>query len=308
MRSSSSITAVTVNWNKPLETVRCIKSLKEGGVEDITIYVVDNGSNGNDIDLIRREVPDAFVFEMGKNLGYVKGINFGISKAMESRPSFILVINNDAYGSRGFITELLKGMERHQNAGIVGPKILYPDGRRIWYAGGEFNEWLGYSRHPMMDSEDDGDQIDEKVDFVTGCAMLVRREVFEEVGLFDQDYDIYAEDLDFCLRAAERGYESWYIPSSVVYHEVSSSTGVAGSNLMTPFRAYHYARNMFILTSKRIKGGKFITCIIGQFAIRFPYYFFMIALQKIRGAYLAYIRGIIDGLKFVVGGREPVED
>lgn len=308
MKSFRSISAITVNWNKPVETVRCIKSLKNGGIEDITIFVVDNGSDGNDIDLIKQEVPEVEIIEMGRNVGYVKGINAGISKAMENKPPSLLIINNDAYGSPGFIAELIDGMKRHPNAGIVGPKILYPDGRKIWYAGGEFNEWWGYSKHPLMDSEEDGDQKDRKVDFVTGCTMLVRREVFERVGFFDEDYDIYAEDLDLCLRAAERGYESWYIPSSVVYHEVSSSTGIAGSNLMTPLRAYHYARNMFLLISKRIKGGKFITCIIGQFAISFPYYFCLIAMQKMKGAHLAYVRGMVDGLRFIVGGRKLLED
>ncbi|MEM2944143.1 MAG: glycosyltransferase family 2 protein [Methanomassiliicoccales archaeon] len=297
------VAAITVNWRRPKETVRCIHSLKNGGIENLRIIVVDNGSGADDVNYIRNQTPDVEILVMNSNVGYAKGINAGIVEASKGNPDYILVMNNDAYGAPGFLSRMIEGFRSHPRAGIVGPKILYQDGKTIWYAGGAFNRWFGYSRHLEMDSEDIGYREDKEVDFVTGCAMLVKREVFDEVGLFDEEYEMYVEDLDLCLRAQRRGYELWYIPSAIVYHEVSSSLGIAGTNTMTPFKAYRYARNMFLLIEKNMMGLKFLTCIIGQFVISLPYFMMLIALQRSEGAHTAYLKGVVCGLKYIIKRR-----
>ena len=118
--------------------------------------------------------------------------------------------------------------------GIAGPKIYYyDDPERIWFGGGGFNRLTGVPFHHglrrMEGSFDDGPG---RTEWVTGCAMMVRREVFEEVGKLDPSYTIYCEDVDFCLRAAEAGWKLEYIPSARLWHKVSSSSGGG----MTPFK------------------------------------------------------------------------
>ncbi len=301
------VVAITVNWNRPEETLECIRSLRAGGVQGLETVVVDNGSDPRSVESIRLSAPEARIIVLGRNEGYVRGANAGLREAMKSDFTHFLLINNDAFGEPGFVAQLLEGLARHSSAGIVGPKILYPDRRRIWFAGGEFNRTWGYSTHPLMDEEDRGTGEERKVDFVTGCVMLVRREGFEEVGLFDEDFEMYAEDLDLCLRAEEKGFESWYVPSAVAFHKVSSSAGIGGSNIMTPFRARRYARNMLLLIAKRMRGLRYLTCLLGQLIISLPYYSGLIAIQRSRGALGAYLGGVVEGMKFNVGGRARVE-
>ncbi|MBM4237041.1 MAG: glycosyltransferase family 2 protein, partial [Euryarchaeota archaeon] len=185
MSRGPKVAAITVNWNRPEETVDCVRSLRTGGLQGLEIVVVDNGSDPRAVETIRMSVPEARIVELGRNEGYVRGANAGLREAMKSNFTHFLLINNDAFGEPGFVARLLEGMARHSSAGIVGPKILYHDRRRIWFAGGRFNRTWGYTTHPLMDEEDRGTGEERKVDFVTGCVMLVRREVFDEVVLLD---------------------------------------------------------------------------------------------------------------------------
>ncbi|MCG7844292.1 MAG: hypothetical protein MIO90_02540, partial [Methanomassiliicoccales archaeon] len=113
----------------------------------------------------------------------------------------------------------------------------------------------------------------------------------------------YAEDLDLCLRAKGKGYGSWLVPRALAEHKVSISTGVAGSNLMTPYRAFFYGRNMLMMVHKRKTGLSFVTCFLGQTLILLPYYFILMGVQKAKGAFRQYVRGYIQALKHIV--RSP---
>ncbi len=271
---------------------------------DMGLIVVDNGSTDHSVDRIRRVVPQAVVLEMGENLGYVKGINAGISEALNSNPAYILVINNDATVTEPLVVTLIDALERHQKAGIAGPKILYYQSDRIWYGGGKYNSTLGFSTHTEMDEKDSVHE-ERITDFVTGCTMMVEAEVFREVGLFDEDFWMYVEDLDFCLRARDSGYRCIYVPSAVAHHKVSASMGRRGTNVMTPLRARLYARNMMILAFKR-DTWRILPTFIGQLIIRLPYYFLLISLQNVEGALRSYLGGLVEGLNSVVGGEVDI--
>jgi len=264
---------------------------------------VDNGSTDGSVPLISREVPGARLLEMGENLGYVEGMNAGLVKAMEEGAELLLLINNDAVAGPGMTDLLLQGMRSHPRAGIVGPMILYHGEERIWFAGGHLNHMWGYSVHPFMDEPPPGDQENRMVDFITGCVMMVRREVLEEVGLLDPRYFMYMEDLDLCLRARRSGYQCWYLPEAMAYHKVSSSSGITGSNVMTPLRSYYYARNMLLLVHRMRSEGGAITRYIGQFLIRLPYYALLVSSQRVKGGFSAYLRGLGDGMISILGGE-----
>jgi GT2 family glycosyltransferase len=302
MSSGSGVVAITVNWNRATDTIECLRSVENGGVGNVKLVVVDNGSQSDVISTISKEMPGVSIIEMGANEGYVKGANAGLNYALRLGASHVLLINNDAVGSPGFLSNLIQAFDRHPSAGVVGPKILYHGREVIWFAGGSFNKSLGFSRHSYMDERDFIEFKDRKIDFITGCTMLIRADVLKEIGTLDEDFGMYAEDLEFCLRAVERGYESWLVPSAIVSHKVSLSAGIGGSNIMTPTRSYYYARNMPILVKKRMRGMSMVTCLIGQFVVRLPYYTGLILKQKSRGGLKAYLRGTKDGIKFLLGG------
>ncbi|MDD1771908.1 MAG: glycosyltransferase family 2 protein [Methanomassiliicoccales archaeon] len=298
MSSGPKVIAVTVNWNRGQDTLECISSILEGN-PGTGIIVVDNGSHDGSVALFREKYPDLDIIENSENLGYVKGVNAGITLALNKGAEYVMTINNDAIAHPGMVSGLLYGMERHSDAGIVGPKIFYyGSGDIVWFKGGHFNRFLGYPSHPYMDKHDDGKNDDKKVEFITGCIMMVRTEVFRKLGLFDPDYEIYSEDLDFCLKAMDEGWASWVIPSVAAEHKVSTSTGVAGSNTMTPYRSYFCGRNMMILLGKRFKGARLVTCLIGQVTIRMPYFFLLIIMQGEKGALKFFIKGFVSSLKY----------
>lgn len=301
MASRRGLWAVTVNWNRGEDTVECLRSLLDCGVE--ALVVVDNGSTDDSVSLISREVPGARLLEMGENLGYVKGMNAGLVKAMEEGAELLLLINNDAVAGPGMTDLLLQGMRGHPQAGIAGPTILYHSDEKVWFAGGQLNRTWGYSTHPFMDEPPPEGQKSRMVDFITGCVMMVRREVLEEVGLLDPRYFMYMEDLDLCLRARRSGYQCWYIPEAIAYHKVSSSSGVGGSNIMTPLRSYYYARNMLLLVHRMGSESGAMTRYLGQFLVRLPYYAFLISSQRVKGGLTAYLRGLNDGMISILGGE-----
>lgn len=270
--------------------MECVDSLLQGnpGTE---VLVVDNGSTDGSVPLLRQHYPDLEIIGNDENLGYVRGANQGVRRALELGASHVLLINNDAIARKGMLDRLMDTMGRHPNVGVVGPKIFYYGTNVLWFNGGHFNRTFGLSTHPKMNSLDDGDDKEREVEFITGCAMLVKSQVFLDIGLFDEDFDIYTEDLDFCLRAKNGGYDIWLAPGALAEHKVSITTGVSGSNTMTPYRSYYYARNMMVMVRKRMSGLRFVTCFLGQTFILIPYYFFLMAMQKAKGSFRQYLKG-----------------
>ncbi len=295
--------AVTVNWKRCEDTLECVNSLLKGGISDLHVIVVDNGSDDGSVERLRREVPSVEVIPNADNLGYAAGANQGISTALDQGATHVLVINNDAIGTCHFLERMLKVFDEHPSAGVVGCRIDYYGKERIWYGGGYYNSWLGYSRHLRMDEVEHGPELECEIDFVTGCVMLISADVLKKVGSFDERFEIYAEDLDLCLRAKREGYEVWYVSSALCYHKVSSSTGVEGSNIMTPFRSYFYARNMLLVVVKDAPGIKLVTGYYGQLFILIPYYFLTIGMQRSQGAFRKYISGFLKGTKMIVEDR-----
>jgi|WetSurMetagenome_2_1015567.scaffolds.fasta_scaffold19559_3 GT2 family glycosyltransferase len=295
--------AITVNWNRAEDTVQCVSSLLQGnpGVE---VLVVDNGSEDGSVEVLRSKFPGLMILENTENMGYVKGVNQGIRRALAEGATHLLIINNDAVSRPSMVAELVDVLDRYPSAGIAGPKIFYYGTDMIWFNGGHFNHWMGFSTHQYMDSKDDGRNRERKVDFITGCTMMVKASVFSEVGLFDEDFVIYAEDLDLCLRAKEKKYESWLVPFAMAEHKVSLTTGIAGSNLMTPFRAYYYGRNMLMMIYKRKRGLQFITCFLGQTLVMLPYYFLLMGLQGTQGSFRHYMKGYNDAMRWMVKRKQ----
>ncbi len=300
MSSGPRLCTVVVNWNRASDTVECVRSLRNGGVEDNRVIVIDNGSNDDSATRIVAECPEVELHRMDANLGYAKGANAGMKLARERHPDFVLFLNNDAVIGDQCLVRLIEALQRHPECGLAGPKILYYDNDNVWFAGGSYNRLLGYSKHPGMDEPDDGDGIEGPVDFITGCALMVHGDLIERIGTFDEDFNMYAEDTEYCFRARAAGYRSLYVPSALVRHKVSSTSGVPGSNIMTPQRSYYYARNMLLLVLKRVPCPERFSCFLGQFLISLPYYSGTIAMQRVDGALRAYYRGIWSGLKWAV--------
>ena len=261
--------AVTVNWNRPDDTIECARSILCGGYDDIGLVLVDNGSVDGSVEKLRQALPGATLISNPTNEGYVKGVNKGIRMALDAGATHILVINNDAIGKGRFIVQLKEALDRHPEAGPVSPRSSTTT--RTGYgsrAEPSTNGWAIQSTPHGPDQYGQGEESEQ--DYITGCSILVKADLFRTIGLFDEQYNIYGEDIDFCIRAKDRGYGSWYAPNTIVYHKVSLSTGIGGSNVMTPFRSYYYGRNMLLLVKKRERGVSRVSCAMGQTFILVP--------------------------------------
>lgn len=238
------VAVVILNYRVKDLLVECVKSVQKSSYKDIRIYVVDNDSR----DGLEKEIEkmDGVKFiQTGANLGYTGGNNIGIKKALEDGANFIFILNPDTEVDPSCISEGLAVMEDEQ-VGVVGPKILFPDKKTIWYAGGILDKLNVIGSHRGADEKDCSQyDAEEETDYVSGAAMLVKAEVFEKIGLFDERYFLYYEDSDFCHRAKQSGFKIMYAPKAIIFHQNAKSTGL-GSSLQD----YYISRNRFLFASK----------------------------------------------------------
>jgi len=223
-----SVAVVILTWNGKALTLDCLRSLEAVTTSDVRVMVVDNASTDGTIDAVRARYGERVsIVVNSSNLGFAGGNNVGIRKALDDGARFVLLLNNDTTVDPALIEELLGPMRESSAIGIAAPKIYYAQPvDRIWYAGGEISFWKGTARHVGIRQVDRG-QYDEPRDvaYATGCALMVRREVFERVGYLDQSYRAYFEDADLCMRARRAGFRIRYLPRARVWHRISASTG-----------------------------------------------------------------------------------
>lgn len=224
---------VVLNWNGAGVIGPCLDSLARVVRPALEVIVVDNGSTDGSAAMVRERYPRVELIETGENLLFARGNNAGIRRALERGAGAVLLLNNDTEVDPAFAERLLAALE-DPGVGIAGPRICYHDDpRRIWYGGGLFEPLTGVPRHrDIRRVEGPGTAGAGETEWVTGCALLARREVFERVGLLDPSYRIYCEDVDFCLRAARDGWRIRYEPGALVWHKVSASSGGG----MTPLK------------------------------------------------------------------------
>lgn len=166
-------------------------------------------------------------YRVEKNLGFAGGNNLGIKYALCHKADYIMLLNNDTLVQKHFLDNMLNCFNKDKKIGLVGCKIMYyPEKNVIWYGGGYIDWFKFIGSHYSMKQVDNGQCDNEKeIDFMTGCCMLIKREVFENVGLLSEEYFMYFEDIDFCVKIKSVGYKIFYDPKAVIYHKVGLSSG-----------------------------------------------------------------------------------
>jgi GT2 family glycosyltransferase len=220
-----SVLVVIVNWNLRDDTIACLESVKKTGYP-CDIVVVDNGSQDGSSEHVARSFPGITVHSLAQNVGFAAACNLAIKEGMGDHTQYILLLNNDTVVHRDLFTELVRAAEAHPQAGILGPKVYSaaePD--RLWYAGARRRRWVLAAVDLGRNRLDNGQfgQICE-VDYVFGCGMFIRSQVFEKIGMLDTRFFLYLEDLDFCLRAQGAGYRLLFVPPAKMWHQGSAST------------------------------------------------------------------------------------
>lgn len=253
---------VILNWNQPDLTIECLKSLARCKGKSYKVYpiVVDNGSSDETVGKLRKFDVNLKILETGKNLGFSGGNNVGIKYAMDFGADYVLVLNNDTELHSNLITNLLKSMERGDDVGVVSPKMYFAKGyefhedrykkselgKVIWYAGGVLDWKNIYGTNRGVDEVDKGQyEKPKEIDFATGACMMVRAKALKEVGLFNEKYYLYMEDVELSERMKNREWKIMYEPKAILWHKVSQSSGI-GSDL----NDYFITRNRLLFGFK----------------------------------------------------------
>jgi len=219
---------VVLNWSNRDVTLACVASLLRARLDGAGVVVVDNGSTDGSVEALRTRFPGVRVIALPENCGYAGGNNAGTRAALEDGAEAVLLLNNDTEVAPDFLEPLLDILNTHPRAAAVSSAVMrleMPDAlQEAWF---EIYWGFGIIRRRGVNAlPGEGYDQARAVDAAIGCSFLVRAAALRDVGLLDEDYFAYHEEVDWCWRARKRGWEIWYQPYSRVWHHFSKSTDV----------------------------------------------------------------------------------
>jgi len=260
------VAIIILNWKRSDLTIDLIKQFKLIKAKNIFFHIIliDNHSPDKSFSKFKKlfdKDPLITLLKTNANLGFSAGVNYGLNHAIEKRYDFALVINSDVKITPNFLQELIKPFEKNPKLVITGPKIYFTKGHEfhknrysknqlgkvLWSVGGTIDWKNIYAQNKGIDEVDTGqyNHIDNNIDFISGCCMLINLTLLKKVGLFDDDYFMYLEDADLCTRVKRSGLKIAYLPKSVIYHHNAGSSS-AGGNL----QQYYLSRNRLLFAKK----------------------------------------------------------
>lgn len=285
------VAIITLNWNRCADTLAFLESCARLTYPRTQLIVVDNASTDGSVKAITRHFPQVTHLVNERNLGFAGGMNVGLRHALAQGGDYVFVANNDTILAADMLDHLVCQAQAHA-ADLATPAIYYAaDPDRLWSLGG----WRRRGLLEVRQCSDDPRAVIARepfaVDFVTGCGMLARRSCLESIGLFDERFFMYYEDLDFSLRARAAGCRMLAVPTAKMWHKVAVSSGGSDS----PNERYHMARSSVQLFRKHVHGWRWL--VVAPYragsAMRTSW---RLLTRGRRDAFRAYWRGLWDGM------------
>lgn len=291
MLNNPLISIITVNYNGLEITEQFLISLTKCSYKNIEVFVVDNASKENP-DELKLKFPFINLIKSNKNIGFAAGNNLAIRAA---KGEYIFLLNNDTEVKNDFLEPLIELMENNKKIGIVSSKLLYfskPD--TIQYAGHNGINFYTGRGFGIGFMEHDSEKYNTcyKTELAHGAALMVSKVALEKVGLMAELFFLYYEEIDFCERIKQAGFEIWFCGKSVVYHKESITTGK-----FSPLKTYYLTRNRLIYTKRNTKGLQHYLCIIFFILISFPKGILQYLLKKEFTLLKAFVRGTLWNFK-----------
>lgn len=273
------VAVVIPNWNGKKFLKPCLDSLATQIKLD-DIIVVDNGSTDGSADFIAGSYPDVKLIRHPHNKGFAGGVNAGIKLAMDTHYDFVALLNNDAEAEKNWLEELASGLNAHPEAGIVTSKIL-DKSRRVLDSTGDFYTIWGLP-FPRGRGETDGGQYDSQSEVfgASGGASLYRVTMLKQIGLFDEDFFAYYEDVDLSFRAQLTGWKVLYQPKAIVYHSIGKT-----SAQIPGFTTYQTLKNLPLLTWKNLPLSLLVRCLPRFTLLYFSIFFSALARHQVGPAF-----------------------
>lgn len=293
---------VLVNWNSFDLTRDTLASLQRTHYKAYDCIVVDNGSVDNSAEQLAAAFPEIILLKAGTNKGFTGGNNIGMQYALDKGYEYIMMLNNDVEVDPDFLYPLIQKLEENKNIGAVQPLIYFHHNKNlIWNAGSTFNSVFGICATPNYNQQDASHaqtKIQKQIDWITGCAFMIRASVLQQVGLLKEGFFIYYEDVDLSFRIKAAGHALAYVPASVLYHiaGMSHKTKEKGKEgFVSPKVHFLNARNRiwFLKTHTSLWAIPTVTLFHTFYFFSIGFYFiFRARWQK----WKAWNRGIWHGL------------
>jgi GT2 family glycosyltransferase len=277
---------VIPNWNGVDRIRACLDSLRAQTAAH-QVVVVDNGSADDSIAIIESDYPEAILIKHSKNRGFAGGVNAGIKYAIGQEAKYVALLNNDAVADKNWLEHLVDFLDGNTKAGIAASKICDSSKTHLDSTGENYTIWgLPF---PRGRGESDSNKYDNDtwVFGASGGASLYRIKMLDQIGLFDEDFFAYYEDVDISFRAQLAGWKVGYVPSAEAYHEIGATSGV-----IRDFTTYQTLKNLPMLFWKNVPAGLLLR-ILPRFTIVYLSFYFS-ALY--RGQFWAANKGLLMSL------------
>ena len=286
---------VVLNWNGENIIQKCINSLLKQSYENFKIVVVDNNSKDNSKDILSKladkNKDKIHIIYNSRNSGFAGGVNIGIKHAIKNKFDGIALFNNDATADRDWLKNLNKVLINKHDIGLVAGLLLHEDGKTIDSSGEFYSKWgLAFPRNrdqAIEKSENNG-----YIFGATGGASLYRTSIFKDIGLFDETFFAYYEDVDISFRAQLAGWKAYYTNEAIAYHE----QGVT-SKKIPGFTVYKTFKNLPLLFTKNVPRR-----LLFKIGIRFFIAYWLMFFNTIKNGSVVYaIKGWLASIYFLPG-------
>lgn len=240
------IISVILNTNRRDDTLACLASLLKNSYSHHKVIVLDNNSTDGSVGAIEAGFPEVEVIQLTENLGYAGNNNVGIEAAMAQGADWVFVLNEDTILAPDCLDRLVRVGESDDQIGVVGPMVYHHDEPDvIQSAGGKLGR--NWDSLHLAQNEPDRGQFDKPhvVDWISGCAIMVRRAVIEQIGMIDARYFYYWEETEWCLRAGRSGWKIMHVPQAKIWHK-----GVQRDYRPKPSVTYYATRNRLLTLAK----------------------------------------------------------
>jgi GT2 family glycosyltransferase len=244
---SPKVSIIIVHLDNQTALFDCLRSCQKISYPNYEIIIVTNGSNSQLTLALLQGFDEhvSMIVGSAENKGYARGNNLGIKEALAHDARYIVLLNDDTIVSPNFLDVLVHEAEKSHDIGMLGSKIYYADKpNTIWFSGAYLNRKTGTISTPRANQIDEGANGKPfESDYITGCALLIGAEVIRKIGMLDERFFLYWEDVDWGLRAKKAGFKNLVIPSAHIWHKISSSSGGVDSII----RVYHRTRSHLLM-------------------------------------------------------------
>lgn len=294
----TTVLAIIVNWRQPDLTIACVHALRQMNHPDLSILVIDNGSGDGSAAQLAAALPHNRHLALPDNKGFAGGYNMGLRLALTENFDYALILNNDAFAAPDMLHCLLA--ETAADIGLLSPKIFYDNQRdRLWFGGARQDKQLLEIRDRRQDILDGpAYQASKDVEYLLGTCLLVNLDAARLVGLLDETFFLYYEDLDWAIRMRQAGYRLRLVAPAHLYHRAAVSSGGSES----PSRRYHLARSSVIFFCRHAHLGQPWAIFLYRLGSASKL-LIRLAFSRQWPAAGAYLRGLRDGWQVQEEGR-----